>query len=669
MEQVKLLRRRTTDLLANAQQNITSTQQSFLSSAQQNIAQAQQNLPALSMPHFGSLRFGQSSPASAAGTTEPKATWECIDDIPALRRSAHSLDIVGGSAYIFGGEIGPSSGGGEGGEGGGASQLADNDMHVVRLPVSGASTDYLRIKAVPEKPYDEDAEATASSSDGAGSEAGSNSSISSPRGKGKGKERAIDIARPDLGDVPGPRAGHATAVIGSRIFLFGGHSGGHAGSNLQPLEEAGRVWVFDTRTRAWSHLDPAPAVKGGAITIHPAARSHHCAAAIDKPREFGTPTADASTTTSSATSTPTPAPPPTSPTTLRARAMSWRDWAVGDLAGPQEPAVGHVAESAVDEESRGYGTLFVHAGRLAGDRGNDLWAFDVRSRMWSELPSAPGPARDGAAICVSKSRLFRFGGCTSASSASSSSGGAEGGRLLLLGGQLDYLPLEVETTDDRRQRAGRAARSGGGARIEVAVRARDGWQTIVQHPTSTYSSTVTPSAPLASPRLRSSTPELAPAVGVGVGVGGSPGAQHEWPSPRSGATLEAVTMGGGREALVLAFGEGEPSGRFFLDDVWLFQPPTSSVAGGVTAAVMQAVVGRKTGEGRWARVAVRPHDGGEDEHHFFEDGQRPAPLLLPRARGLLAGAPMNNLEDSGLLVWGGLREDGARLGDGWVLRL
>ncbi|KAF1735900.1 Tip elongation aberrant protein 1 [Beauveria bassiana] len=597
MEQVKLLRRRTTDLLANAQQNIATTQKGFFASAQENLAHAQKNLPALSMPHFG-LR-GQSSPADHG----PKGTWELIDNIPALRRSAHPLDIIAGSAYIFGGELN--------------GQIADNDMHVVRLPVSGASTDYYRIAAAAAKPDEADADehgktASEASSDGAGSEAGS----SSPRFRGKGKERAIDIVRPDLGDVPAARAGHATAVIGSRILLFGGR-----GADGKPIEEAGRVWVFDTRTCTWSHLDPAPAVMGGAITIHPNARSDHCAAATDKPQDFGS----SRTTTSSPPTAPHP--PPSTPTTLRSRAQGWRDWAVGDTSKtgiPQDPVVGQVAESAVDEESRGYGTLFIHAGRLNNGSGsNDIWAFDVRSRMWTELPSAPGPARADTAICISKSRLFRFGG-------------ADASNGEKLGGQLDYLHLEVDIMDGK---------------TEVGVRARDGWQTILQRPTSTYSSTVTPSEPLlASPRSTNSAPEIPVDGGV-----------HPWPCPRSGAVFEAMTMGGGREVLVLAFGE-RGTDQPPLDDVWLFQaPPQGMSAASVTAAVLQAV-GRKTGEGRWARVVTRPYDDDDDEA-----GKGWA--ALPQGRALLASAPMTNLEDSGVLVWGGVGEDGETFGDGWVLRL
>jgi hypothetical protein len=57
------------------------------------------------------------------------------------------------------------------------------------------------------------------------------------------------------------------------------------------------------------------------------------------------------------------------------------------------------------------GTFFVHAGCLSsGGRASDLWAFDIASRTWTELPSAPGPARGGTALAAVKNRLYRFGG-------------------------------------------------------------------------------------------------------------------------------------------------------------------------------------------------------------------------------------------------------------------
>ena len=135
-----------------------------------------------------------------------------------------------------------------------------------------------------------------------------------------------------------------------------------------------------------------------------------------------------------------------------------------------------------------------------------------------------------------------------------------------------------------------------------------------------------------------------------------------WPLPRSVASLEALTIGGGREYLVLTMGERTPSpdgheaaGKF-LDDVWMFQvPPLGMTVASVTAAMMQAV-GRKTGEGKWTKVDLAPYDDDNSD-------DTPAP------RGWLASAVMGDLEENAILIWGGLAENNHRLEDGWILRL
>lgn len=517
-----------------------------------NFPDLQKNLPSLPQLNFGRNNNNSNNDANVQGT------WERID-IPSLPRSSHSLNVISGCAYIFGGEVEPR-------------QPVDNDMHVIRLPFSSAGADYHKVKAkaavvqVEDKPSEQ---------------AANLDDVPLEEPKGKGKEVATDI-KPELGDVPAPRVGHATAVIGSRIFLFGGRGG----PDMKPLEEAGRVWVYDTRSHTWSHLDPVPAVKGGAIVPQPNPRSYHCATATDRPRDF-------------------PVPLATGPK----KPQTWRQWALGDTSKtgiPQDPVVGYVAEQAVDEESDGYGTFFVHAGCLSnGDRTSDLWAFDVRTRTWTELPAAPGPSRGGSAICISKSRLFRFGGYD---------GETE------VGGQLDFLHLEVETFDD------------GHSKGEVSIHARAGWQTILQNNIDASSTEIH-----AEPR-------------------------QEWPSPRSVASLQALTVGGGKEYLVLAMGERAPSadghagaGTFF-DDVWTFEvPPLGMSAASFRAAVFQAM-GKKTGEGKWERVQMGEYDDDSG------DG-------LPLPRGWLASAPMTDLEESGIVVWGGLGADNKRIGDGWILRL
>ncbi|KID87857.1 kelch domain-containing protein [Metarhizium guizhouense ARSEF 977] len=513
MEPLNQLKRRSTDLFKQAQQNMPSLPRSM--NMDMSSVPGLPHLPK-SLPSLSQLSFKNSKAAAAV-----QGTWQRID-IPALPRSSHSVNVVAGSAYIFGGEIE-------------ARQPVDNDMHIIRLPSSSAGADYYRVEARAAAVEPDTAPAQTANLD----EVALEEEEEGP--KGKGKETATD-ARPRLGDVPAARVGHATAVIGSRIFLFGGRGG----PDMKPLEEAGRVWVYDTRSHAWSHLDPVPAVKGGAIIPQPSPRSYHCATASDRPRDF---------------------PEPGSSSAAARKPQTWRQWALGDTSKtgiPQDPVVGYVAEQAVDAESDGYGTFFVHAGCLAsGDRTSDLWAFDVRARTWTELPAAPGPSRGGAAICISKSRLFRFGGYD---------GEAE------VGGQLDFLHLEVETFDDGASRGERRRR-----------------------------------------RLARRDP-------------------------------------------VLAMGERAPSADghdaagAFLDDVWTFEvPPLGMTAASVRAAFLQAV-GKKTGEGRWQKVSMAEYD---DESG---DG-------VPAARGWIASAPLTDLEESGIMIWGGLGADNKRIGDGWILRL
>jgi hypothetical protein len=50
---------------------------------------------------------------------------------------------------------------------------------------------------------------------------------------------------------PPPRYGHSSAVIDDQIYIFGGSDA------YGPLEEKGKVWVFDTDTNSWSSLSAA----------------------------------------------------------------------------------------------------------------------------------------------------------------------------------------------------------------------------------------------------------------------------------------------------------------------------------------------------------------------------------------------------------------------------
>ncbi|KAI0452087.1 hypothetical protein F5B21DRAFT_353237 [Xylaria acuta] len=575
MESFAKLKRRGTDLLNSLPQNIPS------------IPQVQ--MP--SMPRMG-------------GHGGMKGTWQHVS-LPALPRSSHSLDVIAGNAYIFGGEVEPR-------------KPVDNDMHVVVLPWSGAPADYYAIKAKPS--------ARASTAEGGAaiptiiteedetesqlrdpltevplssspplattSDVGSEAGSSTTADKGKASESA---------DVPPPRIGHATAVIGTRIFLFGGRS---AAAGSSTLDEKGRVWVFETKTHTWTYLDPHHS------SPIPPARSYHAAVATEKPRDFSI-----------------------KPMRLR-RSSTWKEWAEGDSADvgiPQRPIVGTTAERATDDEAEGagFGTFIIHAGCLAdGTRTSDLWAFDVHAYTWKQLPDAPGPPRGGAALALAKGRLYRFGGFD---------GETE------LGGQLDVLQLVLDESDDQTIRG------------EIGIFARGTWESIVAP---------SPSGDVSAAAAATTT---APASSETAGLTASPHAgtsSDPWPSPRSVANLSLVQAGGGREYLVLSLGESAPSSDghasagSFHSDVWAFQVPP---LGGTTASFTDAflhTVGRRTGEGRWTPVSLGPFDADEEL-----DVQGPGP------RGWFAAAPLGDLEENAIFVAGGLSEGGARLGDGWIFRL
>jgi N-acetylneuraminic acid mutarotase len=139
----------------------------------------------------------QGAAALVKGITHPtlpiKANLTRITSVP-LPRSQHTVSVVKGRAYIFGGETAPG-------------HLAENDMHIVILPSSGVlEADY----------------------------------TSKPAQAANG-----------LDDVPASRKGHTAVVIGDTIYVFGGE--GDSVSN-----ENGRIWAYHTVSNTWSFLDPAP---------------------------------------------------------------------------------------------------------------------------------------------------------------------------------------------------------------------------------------------------------------------------------------------------------------------------------------------------------------------------------------------------------------------------
>ncbi|KAL8765303.1 MAG: hypothetical protein Q9209_007578 [Squamulea sp. 1 TL-2023] len=134
--------------------------------------------------------------AIAKPTMPLKATWRRLVAASPLPRSSHSLSVVKGKAYVFGGEE--------------KSRVpVGNDMHVLTLPSSTVNeVDY---KALP--------------------------------------------AKGSAGDtqVPAPRVGHTVSVINDRLYLFGGRGG----KSMEALDEEGVVWEYDTTLDHWTQLAPA----------------------------------------------------------------------------------------------------------------------------------------------------------------------------------------------------------------------------------------------------------------------------------------------------------------------------------------------------------------------------------------------------------------------------
>lgn len=103
---------------------------------------------------------------------------------------------------------------------------------------------------------------------------------------------------------------------------------------MEPIDEKGSLWEFDTGSSEWSLVTPTEVQPGK----YPQARSYHCMT------------------------------------------------------------------------SDGRNTIFVHAGCPETGRLSDLWEFNLTSRRWKKLMSAPDPPRGGASIAFLGGVLYRING-------------------------------------------------------------------------------------------------------------------------------------------------------------------------------------------------------------------------------------------------------------------
>ena len=146
--------------------------------------------PAAAGALYAAENFLSGAAAIVKGITHPtlplKANLTHIGSVP-LARSHHTLSIVKGRAYIFGGETAPG-------------ELADNDMHVVILPSSGVlEADYTTIKA---------------------------------RSETTG------------GEVPSACKGHSSVVIGDSIYIFGGSGVQNENNRIWVFDTLRNTWSY-----------------------------------------------------------------------------------------------------------------------------------------------------------------------------------------------------------------------------------------------------------------------------------------------------------------------------------------------------------------------------------------------------------------------------------------
>lgn len=190
------------------------------------------------------------------------------------------------------------------------------------------------------------------------------------------------------GKVPGQRLGHTACAIGERIYLFGGK-----GEEDKPIEEMGRIWVFDTNTLGWSYIDPS-----NDATI-PQGRFFHGAATSEHPLPNKN-ASEKATYGEQITSTISKIPS-----------------LIGKGSSPQEP----------------HGSLIISGGfSSATDVLNDTYVFNIITRIWTALPPTPSTSPYPPSLALTHNRLYLI--------SSSSS----------LGSEIHYLPFNASTYSDAR---------------------------------------------------------------------------------------------------------------------------------------------------------------------------------------------------------------------------
>ncbi|KAL9596820.1 MAG: hypothetical protein Q9219_005534 [cf. Caloplaca sp. 3 TL-2023] len=247
-----------------------------------------------------------------AQSTQPlNATFTRITSEAFLPRSLHSITVIAGKAYIFGGEESPG-------------KLADNNIHIIRLPAK------------------------------------------EPSNVGEPEYKCVpSLGEEDDKKVPGSRTGHTACALGHRIYIYGGRD-----QDQHPLEEDGRVWVFDTETLRWTYLAPSTE------NPFPPSRHQHGAVASEHPL----PNNNLPDTASYADQIKS--------TASKIPAM------LGKASPPTEP----------------HGSIIICSGlSTTSDPLADVWTFTVATKTWSTLPSLP-PMPFPPSLAFASQSLYILGG-------------------------------------------------------------------------------------------------------------------------------------------------------------------------------------------------------------------------------------------------------------------
>ncbi|KAJ3150914.1 hypothetical protein HDU89_002911 [Geranomyces variabilis] len=168
-------------------------------------------------------------------------------------------------------------------------------------------------------------------------------------------------------EAPTPRVGHSTAVIGDKIYLFGGRSG----AEQAPLDD---FYSFDTVARKWTRIDQTAATAAGTGTgtgnaAPPAARSYFSmASSADHIYLFGGCPASGGRSNDLYRYDP--------------RTRTWEQLASHPAIVPRGGAGLAVLR----------GKVYLHGGYDGQHERDDLWAYDIASGKWEDLDVPAGAA-------------------------------------------------------------------------------------------------------------------------------------------------------------------------------------------------------------------------------------------------------------------------------------